>query len=164
MTRPDRGGPFVLLVRNFFNGLFESDLLPDHIDIRQSLIYIGVLFLTPSLGMSFVPFFGAFRPSGRILAQAQRDGIVEQLLARREQLSWGYELLFVIYAMTVVGFITVIVWDRAYPDRRDVMVLGTLPVRDQTVFGAKLAALILFVVGFVAAVSLPLGRRDGARR
>ena len=29
------------------------------------------------------------------------------------------------------GFITVMVWDRAYPDRRDVMVLGVLPVRER---------------------------------
>ena len=48
MTRPDRQGPFALLVRNFFHGLFESDLIPENVDLRQSLVWMGVLLMWPS--------------------------------------------------------------------------------------------------------------------
>jgi len=42
--------------------------------------------------------------------------------------------------MLVVGLITVVSWDATFPDRRDVLVLGPLPVRSRTILGAKIAA------------------------
>ena len=147
MTRPDRQGPFALLVRNFFHGLFESDLLPENLDVRQPLIWMGVLLICPSGGTFFPAIFSTLRPHPRLLQLARQDGTAEQLLAQFEQESWGFELMFLLYAIAVIGFITVMVWDRAYPDRRDVMAVGVLPVRDRTVFAAKLTALLLLVVG-----------------
>ncbi|MEE8130061.1 MAG: hypothetical protein V3T48_07230 [Vicinamibacterales bacterium] len=154
MTRPDRQGPFAVLVRNFFHGLFESDLVPEDVDVRQSLTWVFALCLGPPLHLALgLPLVN--RPHPQTLRLAQQNGTVEQLLAQFERLMWGFELVFVLHAMMLVGFITVMVWDRAYPDRRDLMVLGTVPVRERTVFGAKLAALLLLVVGTVVAVSLP---------
>src|SRR6185369_6955373 len=43
--------------------------------------------------------------------------------------------------MTIAGLIAVLSWDSAFPDRRDMLVLGPLPVRRATLFFAKLAAL-----------------------
>ncbi|MBS1799710.1 MAG: hypothetical protein JSS95_07790 [Acidobacteria bacterium] len=43
--------------------------------------------------------------------------------------------------MTIAGLIAVLAWDSAFPDRRDVLVLGPLPVRASTLFFSKLAAL-----------------------
>ncbi len=43
--------------------------------------------------------------------------------------------------MVVVGLFAVLSWDSAFPDRRDVLVLGPLPVRTRTIFFAKLTAL-----------------------
>ncbi len=154
-TRPARQRPFALLVRSFFHGLFESDLLPDDGDLRQSLLWVGAIVLTPMVWISVLVLYVGFRPRWWAMRQAELDGTLGLLLVGKEQLSWGVELLFIFYAMTVVGFITVMVWDRVYPDRRDVMVLGTLPVRERTVFGAKLPALLLLVVAVVVAISLP---------
>ncbi|MBS1805799.1 MAG: hypothetical protein JST28_20855 [Acidobacteria bacterium] len=42
--------------------------------------------------------------------------------------------------MLVAGLITVVSWDSIFPDRRDVMVLGPLPLRSATVLAAKLCA------------------------
>ena len=47
------------------------------------------------------------------------------------------------------GLFAVLSWDSAFPDRRDVLVLGPLPVRTQTLFLAKLAA-------FGATLALPI--------
>ena len=51
--------------------------------------------------------------------------------------------------MVVVGLFAVLSWDSAFPDRQDVLVLGPLPVRTQTLFFAKLAA-------FAASLALPV--------
>ncbi len=110
MTRPDRQGPFAVLVRSFVHGLFESDFLPDGVDVRQSLVWLlGTAVIAPTLGMCLLPLLGVFRPRLAILQRAELAGTLEQLLVQREQWSWGYEFLFVIYAMTVVGFITIMV-------------------------------------------------------
>ena len=42
--------------------------------------------------------------------------------------------------MLIAGLITVITWDTAFPDRRDVMILSPLPVRPHMILLAKLAA------------------------
>lgn len=54
---------------------------------------------------------------------------------------WTFEHFFFETTITIAGLITVLNWDSAFPDRRDILVLGTLPVRSSTLFLAKLAAL-----------------------
>lgn len=53
--------------------------------------------------------------------------------------------LFVSYSMVVMGFITVYEWDSLFPDRRDYLILGTLPIHVSHLFFAKVAALCLFL-------------------
>ncbi len=40
----------------------------------------------------------------------------------------------------VIGLLAVLTWDATFPDRRDVMVLGPLPVRTRTILAAKIGA------------------------
>jgi len=56
------------------------------------------------------------------------------------------------YSMVTVGFLTVMAWNALTFDRRDAMVLGSLPLRSRTILGAKLAALATFVG--IAALSI----------
>ena len=55
--------------------------------------------------------------------------------------AWTAEHFFIATTLTVVGTITVLNWDLVFPDRRDVLVLGPLPVRASTLFMAKISAL-----------------------
>ena len=55
--------------------------------------------------------------------------------------SWIPEHFFIATTMLVVGAVSVMTWDSALPDRRDVLVLAPLPVRPSTLFAAKIAAL-----------------------
>ena len=66
--------------------------------------------------------------------------------------AWTMEHLFIETTMTVAGLITVLNWDSAFPDRRDVLVLAPLPVRASTLFLAKIAALC--AAPFLAIVAL----------
>ena len=59
------------------------------------------------------------------------------------------------YSMAAVGLVAVLTWEALFPDRRDAMVLGGLPVRARTVAAAKLAALAAFVAGFAVVVNAP---------
>ena len=54
---------------------------------------------------------------------------------------WVMEHFLIATTMVVVGLFSVLSWDSAFPDRRDVLVLGPLPLRTRTIFSAKLAAL-----------------------
>lgn len=74
--------------------------------------------------------------------------------------------------LLVVGLIAVVSWDATFPDRRDVMVLGPLPVRPRTILLAKMAASAALVgiatlaLNFAssAAYALVFGKGWGAPR
>ena len=156
MFRSGREGQFAVLVRSFLNGLFESDLLPDSVDIRQSLVWMAVMFVTPAMWFSLLPAMsGAFDHHPGVWARGRELGLTAQLQAQIEVATWGFELLFLLYSMTVVGFVTVLVWDRVFPDRRDAMVLGTLPIPSRTVLVAKVSALAILIGGFALAINVP---------
>ncbi|MGH9607037.1 MAG: hypothetical protein ACRD3N_15220 [Terracidiphilus sp.] len=50
------------------------------------------------------------------------------------------EQSFLSGTMLVAGLVAVATWDNIFPDRRDAMVLGPLPVKPRTILTAKLAA------------------------
>ena len=49
------------------------------------------------------------------------------------------ETLFFLTTL-VVGLITVVTWDSTFPDRRDILVLASLPVKPRTILAAKITA------------------------
>ncbi len=65
---------------------------------------------------------------------------------------WMYEHFLIKTTMTVAGLVAVLNWDAAFPDKRDILILGPLPVRTSTLFLAKVAALL--AAPGVAAIAL----------
>lgn len=55
--------------------------------------------------------------------------------------AYMFEHFLIETTMTIAGLIAVLSWDSAFPDRRDMLVLGPLPVRSSTLFLSKLVAL-----------------------
>jgi hypothetical protein len=53
---------------------------------------------------------------------------------------WTMAHLLIATTFTAVGLATILAWDSLVPERRDVLILGPLPVRTRTLFFAKLAA------------------------
>src|SRR5262245_43310095 len=74
---------------------------------------------------------------------------------------------FVSYSMIVMGFVMVFKWDSLFPDRRDYLILGSLPIRYRDLFVSKLKALLLFLAIFAVSANFfttlvsPLGRGRG---
>lgn len=55
---------------------------------------------------------------------------------------WVMEHFLIATTMVVISLFSVLCWDSIFPDKRDVLVLAPLPIRANTLFRAKLAALI----------------------
>jgi CubicO group peptidase (beta-lactamase class C family) len=76
--------------------------------------------------------------------------------------AWTMEHFLVATTMLVVGLFAVLSWESTFPDRRDVLVLGALPVRARTMFLAKVAAvatalgLTLAALHVLAGIAWPL--------
>ncbi|HTA45862.1 MAG TPA: hypothetical protein VK789_25625 [Bryobacteraceae bacterium] len=73
------------------------------------------------------------------------------------QIDWTvrmYRLFFPAYSFAVTGFATVFEWDVLFPDRRDFLILAPFPIRLRTLFGAKFAALCIFLLTLIGAVNL----------
>ena len=50
-------GRFPLLFETFFRGLFESDLIPDDVDLRHTAIVLGTVFLGPAMFIGMTLMF-----------------------------------------------------------------------------------------------------------
>ena len=61
----------------------------------------------------------------------------------------NHHFFFVLYSFVVMGIITVFEWDMFFPDLLDMWVLNTLPIKDQRVFTARIAAIAIFLLGFL---------------
>ncbi len=131
---------FRILFRTFLQGLFENDLVPETVDLRQSALWLAAVFMVPP------GIFALF------LSLSYGSWMTDEELALR---SMPQKLYFIGYSMAAVGFVTVLVWDRLFPDRRDEIVLGSLPIRPRTIVLARFAALAAVVVGFAVVVNLP---------
>lgn len=65
--------------------------------------------------------------------------------------TWMYEHFLIETSMTVALLIALLNWDAAFPDRRDILILGPSPVRTGTLFTAKFAAfLVAPILGAIA--------------
>jgi hypothetical protein len=61
----------------------------------------------------------------------------------------NHHFFFVLYSFVVMGIVTVFEWDLFFPDLLDVFVLTTLPVPNRRLFLARVAAIGLFIAGFL---------------
>ena len=113
---------FRLLFRAFVRQLFENDLVPDTVDLRQSVLSLAAIFIVPPalIAVTLLVQFGPWMTPEEVAVA-----------------SLPHKLFFVGYSMAAVGLLTMLVWDAVFPDRRDMMVLGTLPVRGRTLVAAK---------------------------
>lgn len=123
--------PFGLLVRHFFDRLFDTESLAADGD--------GHAGITQTLGILAVPsgfFVLVFRPLGL----------------------WGWQLagvryFFISLSMLVMGFVVVFKWDALFPDRRDYQILTPLPLPLSKLFLAKSVALAGFLGIFLIDVN-----------
>jgi hypothetical protein len=152
------GRHFTVLFRTFFAQLFTSETVTSDVQLRQAMMWALAFILTPCLLILIQVFpqfqllvirIGRIHPPPGVIVRATA---VRNLMAE-DMIEWTIQILSG-YSMVTVGLIAVFVWDALSFDRRDAMVLGSLPLKGSTIIMAKLAALTAFLLGSSAVVNL----------
>ncbi len=116
---------FRVLFRQFFLRVIDLEALSIEADVERFLGQFAGVLIMLSLVHSVVLYVGLV-----VFAQEGKS----------QEFFWHMQHYFLATMMLVVGLFTVISWDAAFPDRRDVMVLSPLPLTPRTILLAKIAA------------------------
>ncbi|MGH9370185.1 MAG: hypothetical protein ACRD15_01495, partial [Vicinamibacterales bacterium] len=134
-----------LLARTFFARLFESDLMPDGLPQVQLVLWGALLAATPTTGYPLL-----------LPEKYQR-----MLFYEPQALPFAFDadrIILITLSMMATGVVGLVIWDGVFPDRRDVRILGPLPVPTHRFVLARLAALgqvyVLFAVPICVLQSL----------
>lgn len=141
-VRPPQRSQFSLLVRLFLERFFNHETASPDGDGKTRLVllacaagmpgFVVALYLWPV----YHPFLG-WPPGSKATGPPPY------------WIQINHHFFFVLYSFVVMGLITVFEWDLFFPDQLDVLVLGPLPLRSATVFVARVAAIAVFIFGFL---------------
>lgn len=120
------------LIRAFVARFFENDLTEGAGDLRQSFFWM--LALLAPIGIAW-PWLMSFNVA-----------IVEMQYGPEVLREWALadKVLYVGVTMVVAGALSIISWGALSIERRDVLVLGVLPVQGRDIVLAKLIALTVY--------------------
>jgi CubicO group peptidase (beta-lactamase class C family) len=122
---------FRTLYREFLFRFVDLDVLSVHAQGDSSSLVSQFASLLIFFSMCLAVFAG-------IWAANNKNDRVPPLMQLAS--AWTMEHFLIATTMLVVGLFAVLSWESTFPDRRDVLVLGPLPVRARTMFLAKVAA------------------------
>ena len=142
-VRAPKRSQFSLLVRHFLERFFNHETASPDGDAKSRLVLIAVATGIPGFMVAlylwpvYHPFIGW--PPGKPLNAGPPP----------YWLQVNHHFFFVIFSFVAMGIITVFEWDLFFPDLLDVFVLTTLPVQNGKLFLARVAAIAIFIVGFL---------------
>jgi CubicO group peptidase (beta-lactamase class C family) len=122
---------FRVLYREFLFRIVDLELLSAHAegDSRTLLGQFASLLIFVSVILALgAGFWAAGVKDGRLPPLVYVIG------------AWNMEHFLIATTMLAVGLFAVLSWESTFPDRRDILVLGPLPVPARTLFVAKVAA------------------------
>ena len=120
---------FRALVRLFAYRFFDTDIVSVQGDLNSLLGQFAALLAALSLVLVLV-------------TGPKYAGLYQHLTPAQIRIAaWGDQEFLISTCMAVIGVFTLLLWDALFPDRRDCMILGAMPLRVSSVFGAKLAAI-----------------------
>jgi hypothetical protein len=138
---------FAILVRHFLDRFFNSEMASPDDEGKTRLIQVACATGLP----------------GFIVAMYLWP-VYHDMLGRHRPY-WarvGDHYLFVVYSLVAMGIITIFEWDLFFPDLLDVFVLSSLPIKNKKLFLARIATVVIFIVGFLlcanflSTVALPM--------
>jgi len=142
VVRVPRRSQFSLLVRHFLERFFNHEAASPDGDAKARLVLIAVATGIPGLMVAIYlwPTYHPFKgwPPGNVSSGPPPYW-----------LQVNHHFFFVIYSFVTLGIITVFEWDLFFPDLLDVFVLSTLPIANRRLFVARVAAIALFIAGFL---------------
>jgi hypothetical protein len=130
-----RVGQIRLLARTFAARMFESDLMPDGLPQVQLVLWGALLAATPTAGYPLL-----------LVKEYAGAGSLQSLASEFD----ADRVILITLSMIAIGVVGLVIWDGVFPDRRDVRVIGPLPVPTWRLVAARLAALghvfVLFAI------------------
>ena len=120
MRSRQQPGPFQVLRQVFLTRLVDFELLAADGDTSKLIGAFATLLAGISLAIT-IPLI--------II-----NGLPQELL-------WGMEHFLIAITMALGGLFGVMSWESIFPERKDIVILGPLPVRRSTLFLAKLSAM-----------------------
>ena len=139
---PERS-QFSHLVRHFLERFFNHETASPDGDAKTRLILTAFVTGLPGfvVGLYLWPVYHPFIawPPGHPLNAGPPP----------YWLQVNHHFFFVLYSFVAMGIITVFEWDLFFPDLLDIFVLGTLPIAEWRVFLARVAAIAIFIGGFL---------------
>jgi hypothetical protein len=129
------------LTRLFLQRFIENDLISPDADRLRVVSQAGAILLTGGL---FVSFF---------LSLAYLNSPYP-LPSRTAANMIRVQFLYSAWSMTVMALVAVSVWDALALDHRDTEILGPLPLPRLVIIRAKIRALVIFAMGFAAALNV----------
>jgi hypothetical protein len=129
------------LTRLFLQRFIENDLISPDADRLQTISQAWAILITGALFVSFflsLPYLTSPYPMpSRTAANMIR-----------------VQFLYSAWSMTVMALVAVSLWDALSLDHRDTEILGPLPLPRGAIIRAKISALIVFALGFAAALNV----------
>jgi hypothetical protein len=121
------------LARACLGRFFENEITAGMEDLKTPFFWL----------LSFLAVPGVFMP----VSMAFTWDLVAALHGADELrlISRGDKTFYLGFAMIATGAVAAITWTSLLPDRRDGLIMGTLPVRPGVVVAAKLAALVAYL-------------------
>ena|SRR6516164_9742797 len=105
-----------VLYRDFLRRMIDLELMSAHGDVQKLLGQFGALLAAASAVLALMQSALAYVPKSQLALAA-----------------WSDEEFLISTTMAVVGMFAVLAWDSVFPDRRDSLILGLLPLRPQTI-------------------------------
>ncbi|HEV2245547.1 MAG TPA: hypothetical protein VGW37_02740 [Terriglobia bacterium] len=129
------------LTEHFFRRLFDSEFISRDAEAHLGVMHILALLAVPAVFYTFYvsPVYGYVYWH---FSWSLYDTVCISDQCR-----------YVLFSMVVIGIVTVVEWDRLFPDGRDYAILMPLPLKLRNIFCAKIAALLIFVGLFILAVA-----------
>jgi hypothetical protein len=135
-----------LLTRHFLERFFNHETASPDGDAKTRMVQIAVAAGLPTL-MVAVFLWPVYHPFPGWPPGQTRVGPPPYWM------QVNHHMFFVLYACVAMGIAAVWEWDIFFPDLLDVMVLGTLPAPARRVFLARVAAIGVFLLGFLVDVN-----------
>jgi hypothetical protein len=140
---PPRRSQFVHLVRLFLERFFHHQAASPDGDAKARLILLAFAAGIPGLMVS-VYLWPVYHPMRGWPPDHPSNGGPPPYW-----LQVNHHFFFALYSFVVIGIVTVFEWDLFFPDLLDVQVLTTLPISSGRLFRARIAAVAIFVAGFL---------------
>ncbi len=139
----DERRQFRILNRDFLSRMVDLELIAAGGDARALITRFGAMLAALSFCLTYLMvtrYFTSTYPHARLAVLARSD-----------------EEFLISATITIAGLCAVMAWNTVFPDRRDSLVLGLIPVRPRTMILARVAAIAAVLGGVILALNVCTG-------